>query len=98
MVVDALRVGKLPGTFGVVERPLPGGQFAWLEVRRWAVCCRIDWSAGLNPKRSLVTVRFGAHRLTPILDLTRWCLGENLRIIQTMTLMTIGFYNEPNVR
>jgi predicted N-acetyltransferase YhbS len=29
-------------------------------------------------------------------DLMRWCLGENLRIIQTMTLMTIGFYNEPN--
>jgi predicted N-acetyltransferase YhbS len=29
-------------------------------------------------------------------DLMRWCLAENLRIIQTMTLMTIGFYNEPN--
>ncbi len=29
-------------------------------------------------------------------DLMRWCLGENLRITQTMTLMTIGFYNEPN--
>jgi predicted N-acetyltransferase YhbS len=29
-------------------------------------------------------------------DLLRWCLGENLRIIQTMTLMTIGFYNEPD--
>jgi GNAT superfamily N-acetyltransferase len=28
-------------------------------------------------------------------ELMRWCLGENLRIIQTMTLMTIGFYNEP---
>ncbi len=28
-------------------------------------------------------------------DLMRWCLGENLRITQTMTLMTIGFYNEP---
>lgn len=29
-------------------------------------------------------------------DLMRWCLGEDLRIIYTMTLMTIGFYNEPN--
>ena len=29
-------------------------------------------------------------------DLMRWCLGANLRVIQTMTLMTIGFYNEPN--
>ena len=29
-------------------------------------------------------------------DLMRWCLGEDLRIIHTMTLMTIGFYNEPN--
>lgn len=29
-------------------------------------------------------------------DLMRWCLAENLRITQTMTLMTIGFYNEPN--
>jgi hypothetical protein len=26
----------------------------------------------------------------------RWCLAENLRIIPTMTLKTIGFYNEPN--
>jgi len=29
-------------------------------------------------------------------ELMRWCLGQDLRIIQTMTLMTIGFYNEPN--
>jgi predicted N-acetyltransferase YhbS len=29
-------------------------------------------------------------------DLMRWCLGEDLRIIHTMTLMTIGFYKEPN--
>lgn len=29
-------------------------------------------------------------------DLMRWCLAENLRITQTMTLMTIGFYQEPN--
>jgi hypothetical protein len=37
MVVDALRVGKLPGDFGVVERPLPGGQFAWQEDRSWSI-------------------------------------------------------------
>ena len=28
-------------------------------------------------------------------ELMRWCLGEGLRIIQTMTLMTIGLYNQP---
>jgi GNAT superfamily N-acetyltransferase len=28
-------------------------------------------------------------------ELLRWCLGENLRITQTMTLMTIGLYNQP---
>jgi predicted N-acetyltransferase YhbS len=29
-------------------------------------------------------------------DLMRWCLGEKLRITQTMTLMSNGLYNEPN--
>jgi hypothetical protein len=29
-------------------------------------------------------------------DLIRWCLGEKLRITQTMTLMSNGLYNEPN--
>jgi predicted N-acetyltransferase YhbS len=28
-------------------------------------------------------------------ELLRWCLGENLRITQTMTLMTIGLYTQP---
>jgi predicted N-acetyltransferase YhbS len=28
-------------------------------------------------------------------ELLRWCLGEKLRITQTMTLMTIGLYNQP---
>ena len=28
-------------------------------------------------------------------DLMRWCLAEGLRITQTMTLMTIGLYNQP---
>jgi hypothetical protein len=26
----------------------------------------------------------------------RWCLGEGLRITQTMTLMTMGLYNQPD--
>ena len=26
----------------------------------------------------------------------RWCLGNGLRIVQPMTLMTVGLYNEPN--
>ena len=29
-------------------------------------------------------------------ELIRWCLGEKLRVIQTMTLMSIGLYNHPN--
>jgi predicted N-acetyltransferase YhbS len=28
-------------------------------------------------------------------ELLRWCLSGGLRIVQPMTLMTIGFYNEP---
>ncbi len=28
-------------------------------------------------------------------ELVRWCLGEGLRIVQTMNLMTIGLYNSP---
>jgi predicted N-acetyltransferase YhbS len=28
-------------------------------------------------------------------ELMRWCLAEGLRVTQTMTLMTIGLYNEP---
>jgi predicted N-acetyltransferase YhbS len=28
-------------------------------------------------------------------ELMRWCLGHGLRVIQQMTLMTIGLYNEP---
>jgi len=27
--------------------------------------------------------------------LFRWCLENGLRVVQTMTLMTIGLYNEP---
>jgi hypothetical protein len=29
-------------------------------------------------------------------ELLRWCLAEGLRITQTMTLMTIGLYNQPD--
>ncbi len=32
-------------------------------------------------------------RNAPVL---RWCLGNGLRIVQPMTLMTVGLYNEPN--
>jgi predicted N-acetyltransferase YhbS len=28
-------------------------------------------------------------------EVMRWCLGEGLRIVQSMTLMTIGLYNQP---
>ena len=28
-------------------------------------------------------------------EMMRWCLAEGLRVVHTMTLMTIGLYNEP---
>jgi hypothetical protein len=28
-------------------------------------------------------------------ELFRWCLAHGLRLVQQMTLMTIGLYNEP---
>jgi hypothetical protein len=28
-------------------------------------------------------------------ELMRWCLGHGLRVVQPMTLMSIGLYNEP---
>ncbi len=28
-------------------------------------------------------------------DLLRWCLGNGLRVLQPMTLMSMGLYNEP---
>jgi hypothetical protein len=28
-------------------------------------------------------------------ELLRWCLEKGLRIVQPMTLMSIGLYNEP---
>ena len=29
-------------------------------------------------------------------ELFRWCLDNGLRVVQPMTLMTIGLYNEPS--
>jgi hypothetical protein len=29
-------------------------------------------------------------------DLLRWCLENGLRVVQPMTLMSIGLYNEPD--
>lgn len=28
-------------------------------------------------------------------DLFRWCLQNNLRVVQVMNLMSVGFYNQP---
>ena len=28
-------------------------------------------------------------------DLFRWCLGKGLHVVQPMTLMSLGLYNEP---
>jgi hypothetical protein len=32
---------------------------------------------------------------TPNGDLLRWCLDQDLRVVELMTLMTVGLYNEP---
>jgi hypothetical protein len=39
----------------------------------------------------------GPGILVPATDsaLLQWCLGQGLRIVQLMTLMTVGLYNEP---
>ena len=29
-------------------------------------------------------------------ELFRWCLASGLRVMQPMTLMSLGLYNEPN--
>jgi hypothetical protein len=29
-------------------------------------------------------------------ELFRWCMANGLRLVQQMTLMTIGLYNEPS--
>jgi hypothetical protein len=41
---------------------------------------------------------FGGPRiLAPVRNnaLFRWCLGTGLRVVQPMTLMSVGLYNEP---
>lgn len=40
----------------------------------------------------------GPGLLLPIrnADMFRWCLGNGLRVVQTLTLMSIGLYNEPH--
>ena len=30
-------------------------------------------------------------------ELFRWCMANGLRLVQQMTLMTIGLYNEPAI-
>ena len=29
-------------------------------------------------------------------DLMRWCLGQGLQVTQTLTLMSLGLYNQPD--
>jgi hypothetical protein len=29
-------------------------------------------------------------------ELFRWCLSSGLRVVEPMTLMTVGLYNEPH--
>jgi ribosomal protein S18 acetylase RimI-like enzyme len=49
--------------------------------------CLIAAAASFGEPGILVPVRNA--------DLFRWCLNNGLRIVHTMTLMTIGLYNEP---
>ena len=39
-------------------------------------------------------VRLGVE-LTRNGELFRWCLGNGLRVVQPMTLMSLGLYSEP---
>ena len=36
------------------------------------------------------------HASDLLSDLLRWCLGNGLRVIQPMTLMSVGLYNDPS--
>ena len=55
--------------------------------------CNEDVVALIGATREI----FGPGFLAPLrsTDLLRWCLNEGLRIVYTMNLMTIGFYQEP---
>ena len=46
---------------------------------------------------SAATAFLGPGILVPTRNaaLFRWCLGKGLRVVQPMTLMTLGLYNEP---
>ena len=40
----------------------------------------------------------GSGILVPVrnMSLFQWCLGHRLKVVQVLTLMTLGLYNEPN--
>lgn len=54
-------------------------------------------NAGLQALIGAATEFQGPGILVPArnAELFRWCLGNGLRVVQMMTLMTVGLYNEP---
>jgi hypothetical protein len=71
---------------GIVDKTL-----VWNQVMLDAI---VGSTLG-NPQ----TMRMAATENTAMFDarngLYRWCLAHGLRVVQVMTLMTLGLYNEP---
>jgi GNAT superfamily N-acetyltransferase len=90
-----LRLGIEAGRATVVERDgRIAGYSAGVAFRGHAVgetnddlCALIAAATELQPPGFLVPTRNG--------DLMRWCLGNGFRIVQPMTLMSMGWYQEP---
>jgi len=90
-----LRDGIAQGTAVVVERhkQIRGyasgfGYFAHaVGESNLDLTALIASASELSPPGIIVPARNG--------DLFRWCLANGLRVVQPMTLMTIGLYNEP---
>jgi hypothetical protein len=61
------------------------------ENERGDAECRLKALIGASPGY------LGPGFLLPTLntELFRWCLEQGLGVVQAMTLMSIGFYNEP---
>ena len=88
--------GILQGTAVVVERHGQiTGYASDLGLFRYAVGeSNLDLQALIGAAETFT----GTGILVPTRNaaLFRWCLGNGLRVVYSMTLMTIGLYNEPS--
>jgi hypothetical protein len=83
------------GTALVVEREarITGYATALAFFGHAVAECNLDMQALIASAESFG----GSGILVPSRNsaLLRWCLGNGLRVVQPMTLMSVGFYNEP---